>query len=444
MLARISNGKWIAGFTTTIHAGESSAFLCQADETPYDSPTQVPAWTVYSGSAWEEQETLRVEAPLLKEEIGVRVRRGPSWTWGDQDGGPGSAGVTIPCPRTNKTNGWVCVRWDSGKEFEYRVGKWGAYDLIVVEQGRRSLSSAASSAPSPRPSPRSSQQGALAGGQALLGALGGGLLGGAVACAIESGHESQGRRSLSSAASSAPSPRPSPRSSQQGALAGGQALLEALGGGLPVESGHESQGVVVHSGSRVVTSVYRVLLSKNRSVDFGKVEQGQLEVHCAIALNTCTDKPQMHMGLVFEAPHREITASFKRSSWRQVLVHRLPSGFKVDLADCTDSFAEQLKAPVAANLFTAFPVGHAQRHHLGLVAKVMDHDLKRIFQIKDIPASHMNQYTNCTVIVIRQLKALGIQVDTQQIMSTALQLGCSGPVADGICADWGFEWGRVV
>jgi len=133
MLARISNGKWIAGFTTTIHAGESSAFLCQADETPYDSPTQVPAWKVYSGSAWEEQETLRVEAPLLKEEIGVRVRRGPSWKWGDQDGGPGSTGVTIP----DSHAGWVGVLWDSGQAgYRYRVGAEDAYDLSVVEQGR--------------------------------------------------------------------------------------------------------------------------------------------------------------------------------------------------------------------------------------------------------------------------------------------------------------------
>eukprot|EP00445_Apocalathium_hangoei_P038798 CAMPEP_0203947656 /NCGR_PEP_ID=MMETSP0359-20131031/82545_1 /ASSEMBLY_ACC=CAM_ASM_000338 /TAXON_ID=268821 /ORGANISM="Scrippsiella Hangoei, Strain SHTV-5" /LENGTH=212 /DNA_ID=CAMNT_0050879095 /DNA_START=32 /DNA_END=670 /DNA_ORIENTATION=+ len=63
VLARVSSGKWKAGYTNGY-----PGFLCQADETPYDSPTQVPAWTVYSGSAWEEQ-TVRVEDDIQ------RVRR---------------------------------------------------------------------------------------------------------------------------------------------------------------------------------------------------------------------------------------------------------------------------------------------------------------------------------------------------------------------------------
>jgi len=69
-------------------------------------------------------------ASLMKEEIGVRVRRGPSWRYGDQDGGLGSIGMTIP--RTTTNVGWVRVRWDSGMENEYRVRAEGAYDLIIV------------------------------------------------------------------------------------------------------------------------------------------------------------------------------------------------------------------------------------------------------------------------------------------------------------------------
>jgi len=85
---------------------------------------------MWNGSVWEEQETVRVEAPLMSEEIGVRVRRGPSWKWGDQDGGPGSTGVTTGgSPQV----GWVQVRWDCGVQANYRVGADGAYDLSVVQ-----------------------------------------------------------------------------------------------------------------------------------------------------------------------------------------------------------------------------------------------------------------------------------------------------------------------
>jgi len=131
MLARLSDGQWTVASTTGIQAGKTSGSMYQADDTLYYSPTQVPAWRVWSGSAWEEQETVRVWAPLLKEEIRVRVRRGPSWDWGDQDGGPGSTGVTIP----DSHAGWVGVLWDSGQAgYRYRVGAEDAYDLSVVEQ----------------------------------------------------------------------------------------------------------------------------------------------------------------------------------------------------------------------------------------------------------------------------------------------------------------------
>jgi len=110
---------------------------------PYEAPS-LPATDARGRSTHLESEepanvspsSKALPATLLKGELGVRVRRGPSWKWGDQDGGPGSTGVTIP----GNTNGvgWVRVRWHSGQKNEYRVGAKGAYDLIVVDQADRS------------------------------------------------------------------------------------------------------------------------------------------------------------------------------------------------------------------------------------------------------------------------------------------------------------------
>jgi len=106
---------------------------------PYEAPS-LPATDARGRSTHLECEepanvspsSKALQATLLKGELGVRVRRGPSWKWGDQDGGPGSTGVTIP-GHTNGV-GWVRVRWHSGQKNEYRVGAKGAYDLIVVDQ----------------------------------------------------------------------------------------------------------------------------------------------------------------------------------------------------------------------------------------------------------------------------------------------------------------------
>ncbi|CAK9102726.1 unnamed protein product [Durusdinium trenchii] len=58
---------------------------------------------------------------------GVRVRRGPDWSWGDQDGG--GLGTT----RADPDPGWVKVTWDNGGTNSYRVGRGGHYDLIVAQ-----------------------------------------------------------------------------------------------------------------------------------------------------------------------------------------------------------------------------------------------------------------------------------------------------------------------
>ena len=67
--------------------------------------------------------------PKLKEDD--RVVRGPSWKWGNQDGGEGSVGTVCKV----KDNGWVEVKWDeSSVKNSYRMGEDGAQDLELVCQ----------------------------------------------------------------------------------------------------------------------------------------------------------------------------------------------------------------------------------------------------------------------------------------------------------------------
>jgi len=57
-----------------------------------------------------------------------RVVRGPSWKWGNQDGGEGSVGTVCKV----KDNGWVEVKWDNGNSNSYRMGEDGKQDLVLV------------------------------------------------------------------------------------------------------------------------------------------------------------------------------------------------------------------------------------------------------------------------------------------------------------------------
>jgi len=62
--------------------------------------------------------------------IGMRVMRGPSWAWGDQDGGIGGKGTITKLLQ----NGWVMVKWDnSTSDALYRVGHGGDYDLVMYD-----------------------------------------------------------------------------------------------------------------------------------------------------------------------------------------------------------------------------------------------------------------------------------------------------------------------
>ena len=61
---------------------------------------------------------------------GIRVRRGPDWRWGNQDGGKGKEGVVSTESASSK--GWVRVTWDTGDTNNYRFGADDAYDLDLT------------------------------------------------------------------------------------------------------------------------------------------------------------------------------------------------------------------------------------------------------------------------------------------------------------------------
>eukprot|EP00913_Durusdinium_trenchii_P033997 g31824.t1 len=102
--------RWDLGGENSYRVGERGKYdlIVDATSPPYARP--VPG------------EVLRTA------EAGIRVRRGPDWDWGDQDGG--GLGTT----EADSDPGWVTVKWDhSGRTNSYRVGKEGNYDLIVAE-----------------------------------------------------------------------------------------------------------------------------------------------------------------------------------------------------------------------------------------------------------------------------------------------------------------------
>ena len=59
--------------------------------------------------------------------VGTRVVRGPTWKWGDQDGGSGCFGsVTVL-----EAKGWLTVQWDEGESNSYRVDDENNYYDVV-------------------------------------------------------------------------------------------------------------------------------------------------------------------------------------------------------------------------------------------------------------------------------------------------------------------------
>ncbi|KAL5004731.1 hypothetical protein ScPMuIL_018187 [Solemya velum] len=60
--------------------------------------------------------------------VGVQVKRGPDWKWGEQDGGNGTIGVVF---RMSNNNTVLHVRWPNGKRGNYRYGYDKKYDVIA-------------------------------------------------------------------------------------------------------------------------------------------------------------------------------------------------------------------------------------------------------------------------------------------------------------------------
>nr|CAB3263830.1 zinc finger protein ZF(ZZ/RING)-1 [Phallusia mammillata] len=71
------------------------------------------------------------DIPLL----GLRVVRGPSWEWKNQDNGEGNVGTVIEVGRSGSRtpDKTVVVQWDCGIRTNYRIGHGGAHDLLVLD-----------------------------------------------------------------------------------------------------------------------------------------------------------------------------------------------------------------------------------------------------------------------------------------------------------------------
>ena len=107
-------------------------------------------------------------------EAGLRVVRGPDWSWGDQDGGEGHVGtvVEVKVEATGAGRGaegggggegeegrgagaataMATVQWDCGSNSRYRCGVGGKYDLRVLDvapSGRHFSDSCLSLSPFP-------------------------------------------------------------------------------------------------------------------------------------------------------------------------------------------------------------------------------------------------------------------------------------------------------
>ena len=60
---------------------------------------------------------------------GIRVVRGPNWSYGDDDGGEGHVG-TVTQDNEDDT---LEVQWDMGKNGTYNSGKDGKCDLRILD-----------------------------------------------------------------------------------------------------------------------------------------------------------------------------------------------------------------------------------------------------------------------------------------------------------------------
>lgn len=67
---------------------------------------------------------------IMEVDVGLRVVRGPDWSWGDQDGGEGHVGTVVEVGQGGRS---AVVQWDCGNRYGYRCGEEGKYDLRVLD-----------------------------------------------------------------------------------------------------------------------------------------------------------------------------------------------------------------------------------------------------------------------------------------------------------------------
>eukprot|EP00756_Hemistasia_phaeocysticola_P019122 Hpha_TRINITY_DN15640_c8_g1::TRINITY_DN15640_c8_g1_i2::g.97857::m.97857 len=105
-------------------------------------PTMMVAVTAAMGATIDqERERCKVTGDNVKR--GLKVRRGPSWEWGQQDAEEGGVLISraIGCKgkdKKSKTMGWWKVRWGTKtKTNTYRVGCDSKFDLALWDCGER-------------------------------------------------------------------------------------------------------------------------------------------------------------------------------------------------------------------------------------------------------------------------------------------------------------------
>ncbi|KAF5271379.1 hypothetical protein FQA39_LY08177 [Lamprigera yunnana] len=70
---------------------------------------------------------------------GIRIVRGPDWSWGNQDGGEGHVGTVCEIGKAGTVglpDKTVLVQWDNGTRTNYRVGYLGKYDLRIIDNAQ--------------------------------------------------------------------------------------------------------------------------------------------------------------------------------------------------------------------------------------------------------------------------------------------------------------------
>ena len=80
--------------------------------------------------------------------VGVRVVRGPDWSWESQDGGEGNVGTITEVNQSTSEEGsevpggtTVIVFWDIGNCTNYRCGFGKKYDLRVFDNAQTGMKS---------------------------------------------------------------------------------------------------------------------------------------------------------------------------------------------------------------------------------------------------------------------------------------------------------------